>query len=125
MPFLLGSTDYWPIYILIFYFNPDKPNAPDNIVISEINHSSKSLMVRWDRVSDLYPIFYTVRWTGEDGINNTATIMESSYTIMSCELTYNTSYNISVYAMSAQCGTGPVSDVVTVMTRMLPNTSMF
>ena len=71
--------------------------------------TTNSFRVRWDQVTDTFPITYTVQWYGGD-IDCNATIDGLSYTVT--ELTGNTSYNVTVVAINTCCGAGPVSDVV-------------
>ena len=82
-----------------------------NVSISE--KKNNSFTVEWDRISDVFPITYTVRWYGGD-IDYNATTDDLSYTVT--ELTSNTSYNVTVVAINTCCGAGPVSDVVMVTT---------
>ena len=94
--------------------------APMNIIIPQDDITTKSFIVQWDAVMDLFDVNYTVRWYGEDGSNGTATVSGLSYTVTG--LTANTSYNVTVVAINICCGAGPVSNVVMVMTNNQPPT---
>ena len=91
----------------------DKPDAPENVRIPSEDIKDDSFIVQWDAVTDVFPITYTVRWYGVD-IDNTATTTKLRYTVTG--LTSNTSYSVTVVAINACCGTGPVSVVVMVTT---------
>ena len=98
----------------------DKPDAPSNVSVPEIDITSGTFVVQWDEVTDIFHFNYNVSWYGEDGNNGTATVTGLSYTVM--WLTANTSYNVTVVAINTCCGAGPVSDVVMAMTNMRPTT---
>ena len=124
---LLGSALFYSpklflfsicIYIhRCFNFNTDKPSAvnirnPDDI-------TNESIVVQWDAVDDIFPVTYNVTWYNESGIIGMDTVNGTSYNVTG--LTANTSYNITVVAIST-CGAGPVSNVIMTMTNMRPPT---
>ena len=104
-----------------FVLNTGAPSAVvvnDEIPSDDI--TNQSIVVRWSSVNDTFPINYTVRWYGEDGIDGMTTVNGLSYTITG--LTANTSYNVTVVAINTCCGAGPVSNVVMIMTNNKPPT---
>ena len=100
--------------------NASRPDPPMNVRIPEINITHESFVVQWDAVMDTSGVNYTIRWIGDDGINATATVNTLSYTVTG--LTKNTSYSVTVFAINTCCGPGPASEVITVMTGVLPTT---
>ena len=104
-----------------FILNTGAPSAVavnDEIPSDDI--TTESIVVRWSSVNDIFPVNYTVRWYGEDGIDGIVTVNGLSYTITG--LTANTSYNVTVVAINTCCGAGPVSNVAIVMTNNEPPT---
>jgi len=95
-------------------------------MIPEEHITTESFIVQWDAVTDFFTVSYTIRWYGEDGISETATVNgpiagnRLSYTVTG--LTNNTSYNVTVHAINTCCGAGPVSNVTMTMTNMMPPT---
>ena len=98
---------------LLFNFYSDKPDAPMNVKIPTEHIKTDSFIIQWNRVIDLFPFNYTVRWYGGD-TDNTATTNKLRYTVTG--LTSNTSYSVSVVAINTCCGTGQISGVVMVTT---------
>ena len=98
---------------LLFKFYSDKPDAPMNVKIPTKHIKTDLFIIQWNRVINLFPINYTVRWYGED-TDNTATTNKLRYTVTG--LTSNTSYSVSVVAINTCCGTGQISGVVMVTT---------
>ena len=92
-----------------------------NVIIPEEHITSESFVVKWDVVTDFFTVDYTIRWYGEDSINETANVNGLSYTVTG--LTNNTSYNVTVHANNTCCGAGPDSNVIMNMTNMEPPTS--
>ena len=100
----------------------DKPDAPVNVTILPEDITTDSFVVQWNRVTDIFPINYTVQWYG-GGINNNTTTNELSYKVTG--LTSNTSYNVTVLANNTCCGAGPVSVVVMANTTSTSPTGMY
>ena len=104
---------------VLLYFITDKPDAPMNVRIPEMDITSESFVVKWDAVTDLFTVNYTIRWYGEDGINGTVTVNGLSCTVTG--LNSSTSYSVTVSATNT-CGAGLFSDVIMTMTNMKPTT---
>ena len=71
-------------------------------------------------MTDLFSINYTVRWYRGDNLIGMASVDGLSYTVTG--LTANTSYNVTVVAVSTCCGEGPASNFKMVMTNDEPPT---
>ena len=80
--------------------------------------TSKSFIVEWDEVMDLFPINYTVRWYRGDDLIGTASVDGLSYNVTG--LSADTLYSVTVTAVSTCCGEGPVSFVNMVTTNYEP-----
>ena len=89
----------------------DKPDAAKNIRVLE--KDNVSFIVQWDRVADLFPITYTIRWYKE-GTDGNVTTTELFYNVTG--LTSNTSYSVTVVANNTCCGAGDISDTIMVTT---------
>ena len=83
--------------------------------------TNESFVVLWDEVMDIFTITYNVTWSNECGIIGMDTVNSPPYTVTG--LTTNTSYNVTVVAISTHCGAGPVSVPVEVITNMREPTS--
>ena len=82
--------------------------------------TNESFVIQWDAVNDFFTVNYTVRWYRGDNEIGMASVDEPSYTVAG--LTANTSYNVTVSTVNTCCGTGPVSNVVMIMTNNEPPT---
>ena len=92
-----------------------------NVRIPEAEITGGSLVVLWDAVTDYFNVTYTVRYRGDHGGFGFYVVFSGlSQTIT--RLRNNTSYNVSVAAINTCCGTGPYSDIITVMTNTRPTT---
>ena len=92
--------------------NADKPDGVNNIQHDSI--TCESFIIRWDNVSDIFPVTYTVRWYRVDGDDETDITTGISYPVTG--LANSTYYNVTVTANNTCCGAGQISDIIMVMT---------
>ena len=107
------------MYIFIYY-NADVPSSVMNIRIRD-DIINESFVVLWDEVMDIFTITYNVTWYDDSGIIGMDTVNSPPYTVTG--LTTNTSYNVTIVAISTCCGAGPASVLVEAMTNMREPTS--
>ena len=108
------------MYVRIYCFNADVPNAVMNVRIIRDDITNESFVVLWDEVMDIFTITYNVTWYNDSGIIGMDTVNSPPYTVTG--LTANTSYSITVVAINTCCGGGAVSDVTMAMTNDEPLT---
>ena len=83
--------------------------------------TNESFVVLWNEVMDIFTITFTVTWYDDSGVIGMDTVNSPPYTVTG--LTANTTYNVTVVAISTHCGAGPVSVPVEVITKMREPTS--
>ena len=106
--------------IYLIYYNADVPSGVMSVRIRD-DITNESFVVLWDEVMDIFNITYNVTWYDDSGVIGMDTVNSPPYTVTG--LTTNTSYNVTVSAISTHCGAGPVSVPVEVITNMREPTS--
>ena len=91
-----------------------------DIIIPPDDITSESFIIQWQAVVDILTVNYTVRWYIGDNEIGMASVNETSYTVS--KLIANTSYIVTVVANNT-CGALPVSNNVTVTTKVISSTS--
>ena len=92
--------------------------GPPALTVNIMENTESSSVVQWDAVDDSLTTFYTVTWTSEATLIQSASLTErTSFTILG--LSHDTVYNVTVTAAN-KCGGGPEF-----MTNVLISTGMF